>query len=960
MKEKIKNFLFIKMCFIFMLQAHAVCMPQSPKDCLNYNQDITRHLESIKSHHNRLGVSTLTPLLKAAHAKIKSFGATLYYNQIELSKAKVPFLFETLIQEYLRQRQEGIPWLPLSFTYNEVHIEKIIPQLMLNLEANLHSLNAKNLFYLAPQLLKITPHLRSKDEIYQLRKISEDLARTYKSFLDIQIEIHQSPNLNTIEKINKWKIDFNINKLDVIAKVNSLIHLLKRLFGGHDLKDVREEYELPSNIKKKFIQIENSLANATATKAELIKAITQINQVSLYLDKLISQITVENCSNDKEINCIYELVGISNALKSTIFSINSKLKSLDQVSISIKDAFTIMINILSIANHHQLINYDNSVLKDLLSRGSLTTNEVLEEMAIIENEITNKAQNINNLFFPLLRIYSPFVPDAAKYTDNIIRESILYPLSLWHHHVTQLLNKKSNINFHHNDKKLPGSFRVLNSSIAKGKIVIPTTDDLKDPDYSWDPNSIYILNKTPASISKVGGILSSHSGSSISHVQLLAKNHGIPNVYISKQLYIELSKLKDKEVYLIVLPTGEIKLIDQHLATTEVKNIYLRFHRLKEKSKVEITTPPNLDKYNYPLKLSQLRYRHLGLIAGGKACGLGELSKLFPRSVPKGIVLPFSVFYNHLKQNGTDAKIKTLLTQNDLSIKSVRSAVLKQIRTHILNLKIEDHIKIWLEKALHQIPFVDSRTGHENGLFIRSDTNAEDLPNFVGAGLNLTVPNITGLDKVLEAIKKTWASPFREKSWSWRADLIKNPWNILTSVIIQVGVDADRAGVMIVGDPSKASDFDNQIQIASNQGLGLSVVDGRYMSEEIQYSRLTDKIKVIRKSFSPTKLVFDVNGGVKTVKTLFKERVMSDYHVLKLVGYGARLQTLMAHNYGLLKKWDIEWGMKNDKVILFQMRPFIGNKWKKDLSLLLNLSETRTSNIKIDWNWNINLKEETL
>jgi hypothetical protein len=55
------------------------------------------------------------------------------------------------------------------------------------------------------------------------------------------------------------------------------------------------------------------------------------------------------------------------------------------------------------------------------------------------------------------------------------------------------------------------------------------------------------------------------------------------------------------------------------------------------------------------------------------------------------------------------------------------------------------------------------------GVFVRSDTNAEDLPQFTGAGLNLTVPNVTGRARILQAIRDVWASPFEERAYEWRS-----------------------------------------------------------------------------------------------------------------------------------------------------------------------------------------------
>ena len=51
-----------------------------------------------------------------------------------------------------------------------------------------------------------------------------------------------------------------------------------------------------------------------------------------------------------------------------------------------------------------------------------------------------------------------------------------------------------------------------------------------------------------------------------------------------------------------------------------------------------------------------------------------------------------------------------------------------------------------------------------DGVFVRSDTNVEDLPGFTGAGLNKTIPNVVGYDAILQAIREVWASPFSDRA----------------------------------------------------------------------------------------------------------------------------------------------------------------------------------------------------
>jgi phosphoenolpyruvate synthase/pyruvate phosphate dikinase len=65
------------------------------------------------------------------------------------------------------------------------------------------------------------------------------------------------------------------------------------------------------------------------------------------------------------------------------------------------------------------------------------------------------------------------------------------------------------------------------------------------------------------------------------------------------------------------------------------------------------------------------------------------------------------------------------------------------------------------------------------GVFIRSDTNVEDLAGFTGAGLNLTLPNVVGFDNVVNGIADVWASPFTARAFAWRQSHMESPENVL-------------------------------------------------------------------------------------------------------------------------------------------------------------------------------------
>ena len=73
----------------------------------------------------------------------------------------------------------------------------------------------------------------------------------------------------------------------------------------------------------------------------------------------------------------------------------------------------------------------------------------------------------------------------------------------------------------------------------------------------------------------------------------------------------------------------------------------------------------------------------------------------------------------------------------------------------------------------------------------------EDLKEFTGAGLNLTLFNVLDKEKIIEGIKDVWASPYTERSFKWRQVYLLNPENVFPSILVIPSVDVDYSGVLI-------------------------------------------------------------------------------------------------------------------------------------------------------------------
>ena len=106
-------------------------------------------------------------------------------------------------------------------------------------------------------------------------------------------------------------------------------------------------------------------------------------------------------------------------------------------------------------------------------------------------------------------------------------------------------------------------------------------------------------------------------------------------------------------------------------------------------------------------------------------------------------------------------------------------------------------------------------------IFIRSDTNMEDLQEFTGAGLNLTTFNIRDREEILQSIRLVWASPFTERSFMWRQKYLLNPENVYPSLLLLPSVNVEKSGVVIT-TAIFSSNPDN-IVVAMNWGGGGAV-----------------------------------------------------------------------------------------------------------------------------------------
>ena len=202
-------------------------------------------------------------------------------------------------------------------------------------------------------------------------------------------------------------------------------------------------------------------------------------------------------------------------------------------------------------------------------------------------------------------------------------------------------------------------------------------------------------------------------------------------------------------------------------------------------------------------------------------------------------------------------------------------------------------------------------------MFVRSSSNSEDLPNFSGAGLYTTVPNVKSKQALSEAVKQSWASVFNYSAYEARRIAGLPHDSVKMSTFVQQGINADLSGVLVTLDPYDAS-RKNVSYIAAKRGVGIRVVEGKRLAEQLVYNHRVGSIQLISSSNETTALQLDDKGGVKEVPIDTGKRVMTDAQVKTLADTGSQIKALFGN-----KPQDIEWAFANDRLVILQARPYL-------------------------------------
>ena len=555
-------------------------------------------------------------------------------------------------------------------------------------------------------------------------------------------------------------------------------------------------------------------------------------------------------------------------------------------------------------------------------------------------------QGLRYQFYGAMQKLSEIEPQALLFIQDQLRGSPLLFYSQILDDLLQDANRLAGVKYQLFGKEIGVGFRALNPGLARGVLhAKPDFANIAD----FEPQGIYLLPETVSELPPVSGIMTAGEGNPLSHVQLLARNLGIPNVGVDEGLISTIQKHDGEKIVMAVSPSGLVELSPDGTKWDGV------FGEDNKNQGAEIN--PDLTKLDLSVQsfllLDDLRATDSGKTVGPKAAKLGELHHHYPEAVAAGVAIPFGVFkasvldrpyrnsgktvfewmvgeYDHIHSMPVDSAERHTYT----------SRFREELYNLIANTKLDDNFRNQLREAMARA----FGPGDSYGVFVRSDTNVEDLAGFTGAGLNLTLPNVVGVDNVINAIPKVWASPFTARAFAWRQSHMAQPEHVYPAVLLLRSVSNDKSGVMVTQDIDTGDTA--ILSVAVNEGVG-GAVDGQ-SAESIRIDTRDGSVRVLAMATAPWRRNPNPAGGVDKLPTSGSDTVLQPAEISELIRFAKELPEKfppITDDAGNPAPADIEFGFLDGKLHLFQLRPFLESRHARGSSYLNRMDQSLQGNM---------------
>jgi hypothetical protein len=755
----------------------------------------------------------------------------------------------------------------------------------------------ENRFILMREAVRFIPHGYRGAPITEMRQLSRSLAENDQNFETLRIKLHVKPEASDAQRVRNY--GSTKGKPELAGDYAHLAEIIEKIFRSEDITA-----ELGSLAKRiQDPQLAESLRQYSAKLSGQNDADVRFLAASRLLAALRDGIT-----DAGDAARMLAILDSSLLLESELFRIgNAMVAQLPETNRDKRLSWLITyadglygIGLISTRQRRTLQQNLSQLLK--------TPPQLIQYKAELEYSarIPEWAdRNLRFYFGEAVAQFEVIEPLALRYIHDRLRGSLLLSYTAVLESLIADANKQLGIRnflFGH-----PADFglRGLNAGLARGTLQILKSGQNVA---KFDPAGIYVLPATTEDLPPVAGILTTGEGNILSHVL-----------------------------------QGVVQLVADGPQWNPVFE--------KEKGVQDVLIRPDMEKLDVNthrfIGLDKLRASDSGKICGPKAANLGELKRFFPEAVADGLVIPFGYFRAMLDQpiepGGPTVyrwmqdqyKIIRRLEGDIRRQDQITQRFLKQMHAWIISADPGEEFRNRLRAAMQKTFGADGTYG----VFVRSDTNVEDLPGFTGAGLNLTVPHVVGFENVMTAIARVWASPFTERAFRWRQAYMKAPEHVYASVLLMKSVPVEKSGVLVTADIDSGQP--GWLTIAVSEGVG-GAVSGQ-TAEELRINLQNGNVRLMAHATEPYKRVLLREGGIAKVRASGSEAVLNETEIkllMEFAGNAPQRFPSLRERQGRPVPADIEFGFYQNRLMLFQIRPFLESA-KARKNLLLNGLDNR-------------------
>jgi pyruvate, water dikinase len=332
-------------------------------------------------------------------------------------------------------------------------------------------------------------------------------------------------------------------------------------------------------------------------------------------------------------------------------------------------------------------------------------------------------------------------------------------------------------------------------------------------------------------------------------------------------------------------------------------------------------------------------------IVGGKNASLGEMIRHLATKgvpVPNGFATTAHAYRSFLEFNHLDAKLRGLFSKLSVDDLEKLRDVGYQARALILEASFSEELEKEIRKGYGRLC---EQYGPNTDVAVRSSATAEDLPDASFAGQHETYLNVRGINQLVDACRKCFASIFTDRAFYYRQTHGFDHLGIALSIGVQKMVRSDLASSGVMFSIDTETGFTNAVLISGSYGLGENIVQGSVNPDEYIVFKPT-----LKQGFRPilsktigtkeSKLIYDLGGSksTKNVPVARSERIkpaLTDDEILELARWACVIEDHYSEVNGRYTPMDMEWAKDGitSQLFVVQARPETVQSRKKKLVL---------------------------